>query len=78
MTYASVLFSNHIQTVCIPQDMCFTKETKRVLIRQIGNERILSPIEYTWDSFFLNQSKVSDDFMVERDSLPMSKRLSFD
>ena len=78
MTYASVLFSNHIQAVCIPQDMCFTKETKRVLIRQIGNERILSPIEHTWDSFFLNQSKVSDDFMVERDSLPMSKRLSFD
>jgi len=36
------------------------------MIRKVGQERILSPIENTWDSFFLDEDRVSDDFLPER------------
>jgi len=32
----------------------------------LGQDRILSPIENTWDSFFLSEDRVSEDFMAER------------
>ena len=39
---------------------------KRVNVRAIGNERIIATVENTWDSFFMNDPQVSDDFMNER------------
>lgn len=36
------------------------------MIRQLGQERILSQIKNTWDSFFLDEDRVSDDFLPER------------
>ncbi len=35
----------------------------KVSIRTQGHARIISPVQNTWDEFFLNGSKVSDDFM---------------
>jgi antitoxin VapB len=29
-------------------------------------DRIISPVGHTWDEFFLNGPRASDDFMVER------------
>jgi antitoxin VapB len=37
-----------------------------VIVRIRGRERIITPIENTWDNFFLNGPAVSDDFMNER------------
>lgn len=31
-----------------------------------GEEPILCPVENTWDSFFLNEESVSEDFLQER------------
>jgi len=39
---------------------------KRVHVRVRGNERILTPADQTWGSFFLVEASVSDDFMRER------------
>jgi len=39
---------------------------KKVIVRIRGRERIITPIENTWDNFFLNGPAVSDDFMNER------------
>ena len=41
-------------------------EVKKVMVRIRGRDRIITPIENTWDNFFLNGPLVSDDFMNER------------
>lgn len=76
--YTSVFLNNRTQAVRIPAEFRFHDDTKQVLIRKVGNERILTPIENVWDSFFLNDERVSDDFMKERVIAPKSERLSFD
>ena len=49
------------------------------MVRAIGKERIISPLESTWDSFFLNpETSVSDDFLTERAEQTESQRESFD
>ena len=35
----------------------------KVSIRTQGHARIISPVHNTWNEFFLNGPKVSDDFM---------------
>jgi antitoxin VapB len=45
-----------------------------VSVRAIGNERIIAPVENTWDSFFMNGPLASDDFMPERASQHQDKR----
>ena len=50
---------------------------KKVVVRVVGKDRVLSPVENTWDSFFLSEGGVSDDFMIERASQEQSERESF-
>jgi antitoxin VapB len=47
---------------------------QKVEIRARGNERIISPLGQTWDSFFLGGPKVSDDFLPERANQDQSER----
>jgi antitoxin VapB len=35
-------------------------------VRIRGRERIITPIENTWDNFFLSGPAVTDDFLNER------------
>ena len=49
---------------------------RKVEVRAKGNERIISPVGQSWDSFFLNGPAVSDDFMPERASQHQSERES--
>lgn len=44
----------------------------------MGNERILTPVDNVWDSFFFSDERASDDFMNKRVVAPRSERLSFD
>jgi antitoxin VapB len=37
---------------------------KRVSVRALGKERIITPVESTWDSFFMNGPQASDDFFA--------------
>jgi antitoxin VapB len=48
-----------------------------VTVRTVGKERILSPVGNTWDSFFLTEEGVSDDFLTERASQEQDERESF-
>jgi len=43
------------------------EEIKKLSVRVLGSDRILSPLNQSWDSFFLNDQAVSDDFMNERE-----------
>ncbi len=68
MTISTVFINNRSQAVRLPVGARLPESVKKVSIRVNGNERIISPVGQTWDSFFLGQQKVTDDFMEERDA----------
>ena len=71
------MLNNRTQAVRLPVGSRFPENVKKVVVRVIGKDRILSPVENTWDSFFLSDDGVSDDFMTERASQEESERESF-
>ena len=77
MVQATVFVNNRSQAVRLPAETRFPEEVKKVSVRVVGKERILAPIENTWDSFFLSDQSVSDDFMTERASQDQSEREAF-
>ena len=77
MPLGSVFVNNRTQAVRLPADTRFPDSIKKVRVRVVGKERILSPVENTWDSFFLSPDSVSDDFMTERASQEQQERESF-
>lgn len=78
MNIGSVFENNRTQAVRLPAETRFPKEIKKVLVRIIGNTRVISPLNKTWDSFFHQKDEgVSDDFMVERASQFQSEREPF-
>ncbi len=78
MATGSVFENNKTQAVRLPASTRFPEGVKRVNVRVIGSERILSPAEKTWDSFFLSDTSVSEEFMTERASQEQAERESFD
>jgi antitoxin VapB len=46
--------------------MRFQEYFKKVIFRTASKDRTISPFGYTWDSFFLSEDRVSEDFMNER------------
>jgi len=77
MDVGTVFVNNRTQAVRLPVGSRFPENVKKVVVRIIGKDRILSPVENTWDSFFLSEDDVSDDFMTERASQEQSERESF-
>ncbi|MDO9424084.1 MAG: type II toxin-antitoxin system VapB family antitoxin, partial [Methylobacter sp.] len=51
MLQGSVFITNKTQAVRLPVEARFKENVKKVLIRRNGEERILCPVENTWDSF---------------------------
>ncbi|WP_036771313.1 MULTISPECIES: type II toxin-antitoxin system VapB family antitoxin [Photorhabdus] len=79
MIYQSKVFmSNRTQNVRLPADLRFPDNVKEVTVRSRGKERIIAPVQNTWDSFFLSDQSVTDDFLPERPEQVTSKRESFD
>ena len=66
MLTGSIFLNNRTQAVRLPAKACFPDDVKQVAVRVVGNDRILTPVEHTWDSFFLSDERVSDDFMIDR------------
>lgn len=77
MSTGSVFINNRTQSVRLPAESRFPDTVKKVSVRVVGQDRILSPIENTWDSFFHAAETVSDDFMNERASQDQPERESF-
>lgn len=76
MPTGSVFVIDQSQAVRLPAETRFPDDVKQVSIRVVGKDRVLSPVENTWDSFFLAEEGVSDDFMTERTTLTGSGRES--
>ncbi len=77
MSTGSVFENNRTQAVRLPADSRFPEGVKRVNVRVVGSDRILSPVGKIWDSFFLSDQKVTNDFMTERASQEQTEREAF-
>jgi len=76
MNIASVFTNNRSQAVRLPADLRLPEGVKRVRVRALGAERIISPMDHLWDSFFLRGAEISDDFLAERASQAQAERES--
>lgn len=50
----------------LPAELRFPEGVKTVEVRAQGRERIIAPADYVWDSFFLGENTVTDDFLTQR------------
>ena len=66
MATTTVFTNNRTQAVRLPAEARFPDTVRKVDVRVVGQERILSPAGSAWDSFFLGSNGPSDDFMTER------------
>lgn len=74
METGTVFINNRTQAVRLPAGTRFPDSVKKVQVRVVGRERILTPIDAAWDSFFLGDQTVTDDFMDARASQAQSER----
>lgn len=74
MAFGSVFVNNRTQAVRLPAETRFPEGVKKVLVRVVGVDRVLSPVSNTWDSFFLSKERVTDDFITERASQEQTER----
>ena len=77
MPTGSVFVNNRTQAVRLPAETRFPDDVKQVNVRVVGQDRVLSPVTNSWDTFFLGEEGVSEDFMTERASQDQSERESF-
>ena len=77
MPTGSIFVNNRTQAVRLPVETRFPDNVKKVAVRILGKDRVLSPVENRWDSFFLAEQGVTDDFMTERASQEQQEREPF-
>ncbi len=68
---------NNSQAVRLPAEAHFPERVKEVSIRIVGQDRILTPVARTWDSFFVQNEVVLEDFALERASQEQQERDMF-
>ena len=66
MTTTTVFINNRSQAIRLPVELRLPENVKRVDVRARGLERIIAPVGQTWDSFFLSDQSVADDFLEAR------------
>jgi antitoxin VapB len=77
MDTGTVFKNNNTQAVRLPVEARFPDDVKKVVVRVVGKDRILTPVANSWDSFFLQGAAVTDDFMTERASQEQQEREAF-
>ena len=76
MMITTIFTNNRTQAVRLPANFRFSLDTNKVFVRQVGVERIISPVDQVWDSFFDDPNMtVSSDF--ERGEQISSEREQF-
>ena len=68
MTITTVFTNNRSQAIRLPAELRLAEDVKKVEVRARGVERIIAPVGHSWDQFFLNGPRVSEDFLPERAS----------
>ena len=58
---------DHGQAVLLPADTRFPRGVRQVSVRVVGPDRVLSPVDRAWDTFFSEGPASADDRLPERD-----------
>lgn len=74
METGTVFINNRTQAVRLPASTRFPDSVKRVQVRIVGKDRVLTPVESAWDSFFLNGIEATEDFLTERPDQTQKER----
>jgi antitoxin VapB len=61
---AKVIEVDGVQIVNLAGKARISGSVAKASIRTQGHARMISPVHNTWNEFFLNGPKVSDDFMI--------------
>lgn len=77
MKTATVFQHNNSQAVRLPAEAHFPERVKEVSIRIVGQDRILTPVANTWDSFFLQSEVMTEDLALERSNQEQQEREMF-
>lgn len=78
MSISTVFTNNRTQAVRLPADVRLPEDVKQVSVRALGKERIIAPLQSSWDSFFMGDAEVTDDFMPTRATQTQAERESLD
>ena len=78
MSISTVFTNNRTQAVRLPADVRLPEDVKQVTVRAIGKERIVAPLQSSWDSFFMGGLQATDDFITTRATQQQSTRESLD
>ena len=76
MTISTNFKNNDKQALGLPVELSLSDSIKRVQVRVIGNERIISPVDCSWDSFFLSTPTNQRRFMPKRANQEQPERES--
>ncbi len=77
MIQTKIFKSNQSQAVRLPKAVAFPLGVKEVEIVVVGDSRIITPKNKSWDSWF-DGEPASDDFMMDRQQPEVQIRESFD
>ena len=77
MIQTKIFKSNQSQAVRLSKAVAFPKDIKDVEVVVVGNSRVITPANQSWDSWFDNPP-VSNDFMADREQPALQERESFD
>jgi antitoxin VapB len=74
MKSTTLFENNRTQAVRLPTEVRFPSHVKKVIVRVMGKDRVISPLDASWDSFFDSIETVPEDFLPTRPSQPDSPR----
>lgn len=77
MSTTTVFTNNRSQAIRLPTELRLPENVRRVSVRAVGCERIIAPLNRTWDSFFLEGPQFPDDFMPSRAGQQQVEREAF-
>lgn len=66
MATTTVFTNNRSQAIRLPAELRLPDNVRQVSVRARGKERIIAPLESSWDSFFVDGPVASDDFLDRR------------
>lgn len=66
MIQTKLFKSNQTQAVRLPKAVALPDNIKEVSIIAIGNIRLITPVDLSWDAWF-DEANITDDFMLERE-----------
>jgi antitoxin VapB len=66
MSITTAFTNNRSQAVRLPADARLPEGVRKVQARARKLDRIISPTDHSWNSFFLDGPMPTEDFMAER------------